>query len=197
VHRQEYAAFERICRARGAGGAVLEIGAVPSQDSLLCMECLASATKKVGISLDGPFRCRDFDIVRGNANSMGCFPDQHFDTVLCSSAFEHDPFFWRTLAEMRRVAKRGALVVIGVPGYAEVRGCWRRTLRRAARMPGLRELTQGYLASTPTLVVHRYPGDYYRFSRQAVEEVLCAGLRDVQIHSHMMPPRFVASGIMP
>ncbi len=197
MHPRQYAAFERICSARGAGGAVLEIGAVPSDESLLCMACLAGSTEKVGISLDGPHRYRDFDILQGTANAMGCFPDQHFDTVLSNSVFEHDPFFWKTLAEIRRIAKPGALVVIGVPGYGDVRVRWRRVLWQVSRLPAIGALVRGRLASTPTLVIHRHPGDYYRFSRQAVEEVLCAGMRDVQVHSHMMPPRFIASGFMP
>ena len=46
-----YREFERICRRRKAGGAVLEIGAVPSDESLLNMECLENAPKKVGVNL--------------------------------------------------------------------------------------------------------------------------------------------------
>ncbi len=201
MHPQQYAAIERICSERRAGGAVLEIGAVPSDDSLLCMSCLAGAPEKIGVSLHGACHYRDFDILEVNSNSMDCFPDQRFDTVLCNSTLEHDPFFWKTLAEIRRVAKPGALVLIGVPGYAEAPATWKRILRTPDRLPLVGRLVrrrlEPLLASTPTLAPHYFPGDYYRFGRQAVEQVLCAGLRAVEIRTLMMPPRFIGSGFMP
>jgi SAM-dependent methyltransferase len=201
MHPRQYAEMERVCAARGAGGAVLEIGAVPSEDSLLCMSCLAAAVEKIGISLDGPSRYRDFEILNVNSNAMDCFPDRRFDTVLCNSTLEHDLFFWKTLAEIRRVAKPGALVVIGVPGYAEAPAIWKRILRVPGRLPVVGSLVRRQLdpllASTPTLAPHYCPGDYYRFGRQAVEQILCAGLRAVEIRMLLRPPRFIGSGIMP
>jgi SAM-dependent methyltransferase len=201
MHRRLYAEMERVCSERGAGGAVLEIGAVPSEDSLLCMSCLAGAVEKIGVSLDGPCRYRDFEILNVNSNAMDCFPDRRFDTVLCNSTLEHDLFFWRTLAEIRRVAKPGALVVIGVPGYAEVPAICKRILRMPGCLPVVGSLVRRrldpLLASTPTLAPHYCPGDYYRFGRQAVEQVVCAGLRAVEIRMLLMPPRFIGSGIMP
>jgi SAM-dependent methyltransferase len=201
MHPRQYAEIERVCSERRAGGAVLEIGAVPSDDSLLCMSCLAGATEKIGVSLHRPCRYRDFDILQVNSNAMDCFPDQRFDTILCNSTLEHDPFFWKTLAEIRRVARPGALVVIGVPGYAEVPAAWKRILRIPGRLPVIGPLVRrrmdAVLASTPTLAPHYFPGDYYRFGRQAVEQVLCAGMRAVEIRTLMKPPRFIGSGIMP
>ncbi len=43
--------------------------------------------------------------------------------------------------------------------------------------------------------VHNAPGDYYRFSRQAVEEVLLAGMNNIQSEVVMLPPRIIGSGI--
>src|SRR5215831_19116763 len=113
-----YQEFERICVRREAGGAVLEVGAVPSDFSLLCMESLRNATEKIGINLDGPAEYKDFRILRGNANCMECFDDNRFDTVLCNATLEHDKYFWKTVAEMKRVTKPKGLIVIGAPGYA-------------------------------------------------------------------------------
>ncbi|MBP1686713.1 MAG: hypothetical protein H6Q33_2856 [Deltaproteobacteria bacterium] len=201
MHPRIYAELERICSRRGAGGAVLEIGAVPSEHSLLCLRCLSAAREKIGISLDGPSRYRDFEILRVNSNAMDCFPERHFDTILCASTLEHDPFFWKTLAELRRVAKPGALVVIGVPGYAEDPARWRRVIRMPLHLPVIGSLMRRglaqWLASTPTLVPHNCPGDYYRFSRQAVEQVICAAMDEVEIRTLMIPPRIIASGFMP
>ncbi len=202
MHERVFAEFESVCRARGAGGAVLEIGAVPGPEALLCLPALAGATEKVGVALDGPSRHADFEILRANANDLSCFEDARFDTVLTNSVLEHDPRFWLTLAEIRRVARPGALVAIGVPGYGP------RRLTRGARLVGamasvpllgrpLRAWADALSASTPTLVVHRFPGDYYRFGEQAVRDVLLAGLEEVEVRTVLVPPRYVGAGRRP
>ena len=112
MHKRMYQAFERICAERNAGGAVLEIGARPSKRGLLAMKCLANATEKIGINLNPPAKFADFEIVQGNANDMSMFPDARFDTVLCNAMLEHDQFFWKTAAEIRRVTKPGGLIVL-------------------------------------------------------------------------------------
>jgi len=200
VHPSVFAEFERVCRARRVGGAVLEIGAVPSPESLLCLPALAGATEKVGVSLDGPSRFADFEILRGNANDLVAFPDGRFDAVLCNSVLEHDPRFWRTLAEIRRVARPGAVVAIGVPGYAPVPPSRAlRRLRSLGRLPGLRGSLGAWCerqsVATPTLVVHEFPGDYYRFSEAAVREVFLEGLLDPDVRTVLTPPRFVGSAV--
>lgn len=197
MHTAVFQAFDRICRDRSAGGRVLEVGAVPGDDTLLCLPALAGAEARVGINLDGPHHHRGAEIVRGDANDMACFADASFDTVLCNATLEHDPRFWLTLAEIRRVVRPGGLVVIGVPGYASLPSDTR--LRRLARIPGLsrwiRVPPEALRCSTLTLQVHNYPGDYYRFSPQAVREVFCAGLRDVEVQTLLVPPRIIGSGI--
>ncbi len=195
MHENVYQEFERICAACGAGGDVLEIGAVPSPDSLLCLKALAAARSKVGISLGAPLEFRDFRILQCNANDMRCFDDASFDTVLSNSVLEHDPFFWKTLEEMRRVARPGALLAIGVPGFT--RPPLERLLSRLNRAPIVGGLFDGLAASTPVLKVHRYPGDYYRFSTEAMREVFLGGLRDAEVRTVMTPPRIIGFGRKP
>jgi ubiquinone/menaquinone biosynthesis C-methylase UbiE len=90
------------------------------------------------------------------------WPDGYFDLVLCNSVLEHDPAFWKTLAEMKRVLK--GHIVIGVPAFVE--------------------------QSRAVLQVHRYPKDYYRFGEDAVREVFFEGLnlRDLQVLMLNFPP---------
>jgi SAM-dependent methyltransferase len=200
MHPAVFREFERICRERRVGGAVLEVGAVPSRESLLCLEALAGATERVGIDLAGPARFDGFEILRGDANAMDCFPSERFDAVLCNSVLEHDPLFWRALAEMRRVAKRGALIAIGVPGYARSpRSRALERLRWVGRLPvvgaRLGPRIEARLAATPTLLVHDFPGDYYRFSPQAMREVLLEGLAEVEVRVIMDPPRVIGAGV--
>jgi SAM-dependent methyltransferase len=199
MHPDQFQAFERICAERGAGGSVLEIGAVPSDDTLLCLKSLGSAGKKVGVNLDGPWTFRDFRILRADANDLGCFRDGEFDTVLSNAVLEHDPHFWKALEEMRRVTRAGGLIVIGVPGFVEARPA--RWLALIGGAPFVKSVfhrrLESRLVSTPVLGIHNCPSDHYRFSRRAVAEVLMGGLKDVRVFSHMNPPRIIGSAIKP
>ncbi|MGD2111373.1 MAG: methyltransferase domain-containing protein [Phycisphaerae bacterium] len=194
-----YKEFERICSERKASGKVLEIGAVPNEQSLLCMKSLEHTTEKVGINLLGPHTFRDFSIVKGNANEMGnLFDDDSFDVVLSNATLEHDKHFWRTVSEIHRIIRPGGLIILGVPGYREY---WIDKIRdRWCGAPGLRRLFNHPLfnaisTATMTFRVHDFPGDYYRFSAQTLREVFLEGCRDAEIRSVMAPPRLIASGI--
>jgi ubiquinone/menaquinone biosynthesis C-methylase UbiE len=131
---------------------------------------------------------------------MDCFPDNNFDAVLCSSTLEHDKYFWKTLAEIKRVTKPGGMVVISVPGYSKlkaekVKGLW-------ARMPGIRKLQQNqwlnlFFTGTVTFQIHNWPGDFYRFSPQAMREVFMEGLEKVDVRTVMWPPRVMGIGYKP
>ena len=202
MHPTVFSLFDRICAARRCGGDVLEIGAVPSEESLLCLPALDGARSRIGVNLAGPHRYRDFEILQGDANSMGSLPgcgDESFDTVLCNAVLEHDRCFWKSLAEMRRVTRPGGVIGIGVPGYAslplERKATW------LARVLGRLGISSKFLdpirASTLTLRIHNHPGDYYRFSPQAVAEVFLDGLVDTEVHTLMMPPRVIGFGVKP
>lgn len=179
-------AFEEICSSRGISGAVLEIGATPDPTTLLNLPSLAGAREKIGINRSGESRCDGFVILKVDANDMSCFPDQRFDVVLCNAVLEHDPYFWKTLAEIRRVMRIGGLVVIGAPGYGHLprHSRFRRLLARVWPAPH----------ATLTFPVHNFPGDYYRFSEQAFREVLFAGMRNVTVRTVMNPPRLIGAG---
>jgi ubiquinone/menaquinone biosynthesis C-methylase UbiE len=167
------------------------------------MKVLRDAKEKIGINLDGPYSYRDFEILQGNANCMDFFEDNRFDTVLCNAVLEHDKFFWKSLAEMRRVTKPGGLIVIGTPGYTRLPfGILKRPLRVFHKIPLLRSIfAHEYLTwlfiGTLTVEVHNAPGDYYRFSTQSYREVFFAGMQDVEIKSVVVPPIIVGSGIKP
>lgn len=178
---------------------MLEVGAVPSDDSLLCLAALAGAKSKVGINLDGPCRYRDFEILRADANALSCFPAESFDTVLCNSVLEHDKWFWKSVGEINRVTRPGGVIVIGVPGFITLP--MERKASRMARMLKWVRISRAARdvmdASTLTLRVHAFPGDYYRFSPQAITEVLLDGLIDTEVHTLLVPPRIIGAGVKP
>jgi SAM-dependent methyltransferase len=206
MHPTIFAAFDRICRTRcqswswegtgaEAGARVLEVGALATPDTLLRLPALQQAALRVGANREAFEQRNDIDLVQVGADSLACFGDGCFDAVLCNSVLEHDAAFWQTLAGIRRVARPGALIVIGVPGYVErlppallgwpVPGWIIRLVNR---------INPSIFASTPTLVPHYYPGDYYRFSPQAMREVLLAGCTHVEVEVLMHPPRIIGHG---
>ena len=187
MHPRIYREFERICSEKKTEGNILEVGAIPSDRSLLNMKSLKNASKKTGINLDGPCHYHDFHILKGNANHMTCFEDETFDVVLCNATLEHDKFFWKSIAEFKRVAKPGGLIVICAPGYIKL-ACEKFFIFKLLRKI---RLFKSIAASTLTFHVHRSPGDYYRFGTQAFEEVFFREMTDVNVYSIMVPPRII------
>ncbi len=185
MHPAVFKIFDELCRAHNIGGAVLEVGATPDESTLLNLPALAGARERVGINKAGASRFKDLSILEVDANAMTCFPDRRFDVVLSNSVLEHDRFFWKTLVEIRRVTKPGGLIAIGVPGYAE-------QPPRGILFGG-----DALRHSTLTLRVHNFSGDYYRFSEQALREVLFEGMKDVVIRTVLVPPRIIGLGIRP
>jgi SAM-dependent methyltransferase len=192
--------YERICSERKITGSVLEVGAVPSEDTLLRLPSLQGAKEKIGINLDGPFEFSDFRIYKCNANSMDCFNNSQFDAVLCNAMLEHDKYFWKTISEIKRVTKPGGLIIVGAPGYKYY---WLETLQlKLYKVPLIKRLsTNAFLnalfTATITFHIHDAPGDYYRFSPQTFEEVFLGDMDDVEIRSLMLPPRIIGIGRKP
>lgn len=193
-----YRVFETICTAAAIKGDVLEVGAIAGPDSLLQMPCLRLASRRIGINLAQETVDAQCQIIQGNANHMPSFVDGQFEAVLCNATLEHDPYFWKTLAEIHRVTAPGGLIVIGVPGYEgmgaqsflrdkPVAGWLLKAFARVVNSDVLR-------AGTVTLGEHLFPGDYYRFSEHVVREIFLAGLVDIDICTVMQPPRLIGSG---
>jgi hypothetical protein len=51
--------------------------------------------------------------------------------------------------------------------------------------------------ATVTFQIHNWPGDYYRFSPQAVREVFLEGLEQIEVRTIMWPPRIIGVGTKP
>jgi SAM-dependent methyltransferase len=134
MHPIVFAVFDEICRVHLSPGArVLEIGAMPVADTLLRLPALRPTSRqaatqqlRVGVNLAILHPDPDLALVQVAADGLAAFADASFDAVLCNSVLEHDPHFWRTCNGMLRVARSGALIAIGVPGYADLppRACF-------------------------------------------------------------------------
>jgi SAM-dependent methyltransferase len=176
-----FAAFADIVRKRfhpSARPSVLEIGA--SAWTLLAIPQFAHV-RRVALNLrfnDPAALSKEADLIVGNSNALG-FPDESFDCVMSCSAMEHDPYFWRTVSETRRVLKKGGLFVVGVPVYRTLPTDCRRTTLTYARH-GL-----------------AYNADFYRFSEQAVREIFFEGyaaVTDEVLVRRYPNPYLVAAG---
>lgn len=188
MHPKVYKKFDQIFREYNISGRILEIGAIPSKGALLASKQL-NATKKVGLNLEGPSEFEDFKIIKGNANNMKMFKSNYFDCVLCNAVLEHDKFFWKTISEIKRVLKRNGTLVIGVPSYKNY------FFHKINRYILGRNFICDFLRnSTFVFKIHNDPGDYYRFSEQAVRGLFFDGFKDVKIETIMVPPRTIGIG---
>lgn len=193
-----YELFDKITSNLNIKGAVLEIGALDGIDCLLNLPAFEEASEKIGVNLLDQNPSGTNRYININANDLCCFKDGYFQVVISNATLEHDPYFWKSISEMKRVTASGGLVIIGVPGYAGMgvgaifpeRHFIHRCLRFFARLLKKNILS----ASTLTLGEHLFPQDYYRFSQKAVREVFFDELHDVKIYTVMNPPRFVGIG---
>jgi SAM-dependent methyltransferase len=217
MHPVTFNYLNSLLEKESVGEDILEIGAVLAPHSLLNLPVFKDSKHLIGINLNrsgsypinaggthNPYN--HFTVVEGNANHMDCFEENKFDTIVCNAVFEHDKFFWRTVQEIRRVGKPGALVLIGVPGYDEPKNIQLQTSADTLRYQlnfGSRSLLNrlGHLADklfpgTLTVPIHNCPGDYYRFSPQAMKQVIFEGMQDVKVFSIQVPPRIIGIGYL-
>src|SRR6266511_933703 len=155
-----HSAFERMVDRLFASrppSSVMEVGA--SHEPLLDIPRFGQARRvalNIAFKEKARAKLKDCELIEANGNSIPLEGEQ-FDCIVSSSTLEHDRAFWRTVAEVRRLLRRGGVFIVGVPIYMELpTDIWRATL---------------------TFAVHgkRYNADFYRFSEQAVREVLLEG----------------------
>jgi SAM-dependent methyltransferase len=177
-----FAAFAKILASfyhNKSPSAALEVGAATC--TLLSIPCFeysrkvalnAQKIKKISSELQ---KC---ELVLGNSNLLD-FADKEFDCVMSSSVLEHDRYFWLSVEEIYRVLKTGGIFVVGIPIYMT--------------------LPTDYMNTTLTFKRHgiAYNADFYRFSEQAVREVI---LDKFIIHESILVrkypnPYLVMSGI--
>lgn len=193
-----YRTFQQVLEGKKITGPVMEVGAVHGPDCLLNLPAFNDCAERIGVNTMAQASTGLLKYIQANANDLSCFHDNYFQVVVCNSMLEHDPYFWKTLSEMQRVTASGGLIAIGVPGYSGMgmnqifkkHNLLQRLLFRLAGVYDKEALS----ASTLTLGEHFFPGDYYRFSRQALQEVFFNGMIDVTIHTTMNPPRFIGIG---
>ena len=185
-----------ISRHPPPGPRVLELGA--NAKSARVLKGALKDHDYVGVDLAPSSEDRELGIVQGDAHKLE-FPDDAYDAVISVSMFEHDPRFWVSLDEIRRVLAPDGVLFVSVPGYsgkiskpAQAARRVRNRLRRA-RLPRLAALV-GSAVITRTYPSHMAPYDYYRFSPSAVQEVLLNGFNVLELRTVLSPPTIQAAG---
>ncbi len=136
----------------------------------------------VGVNIDEP-HCgvfEHFEIKYCSAHELP-WEDEYFDCVISVSMLEHDPMFWLSVEQMRRVLKKGAPMIIGVPGFVNFKSC---VIKKWSYSEG---------HGTACYKTHGDP-DCYRFSPHFFEYYAYKGFSDLQIYVAKMPPRLIGIG---
>lgn len=189
MHSAVYAEFYRIVAGLDLSGPVLEVGATPSPDTLLAMDLLRGR-ERYGVNIAPASSFDGCPIIQANGNDLSFFEDGYFACVVSNATIEHDPYFWRSCAEMRRVLRPGGAAVIGAPGYGDEGNLPALGLPAPLNSPA----TADWPYSTLAYRYHGEPKDYYRFSPDAFREVIFEGYRDVTIRTVLVPPRHIGCG---
>lgn len=202
MHPTVFNAFDDICSRLSVLGNVLEIGASPHHQTLLALPALRGAAQRIGVGLDGRAEGEGYTIRQTNSHDLSAFSDGSFQLVLSNSMLEHDGHFWLTLQEARRVTAPGGYILIGVPGFGsmgEIPG--RKFLKLLSKLPLIgrhwRQASNAAGAASLTLGLHDFPRDYYRFSEQAMTDVLLEGFEKISTRLIMSPPRVLGLGQKP
>jgi SAM-dependent methyltransferase len=189
MHQTIYNEFRTIISGLNVTGKVLEIGALPAENTLLNIDLL-KVRERIGINLKPPTSYNGFNILQANATDLSIFESNHFDCVLSNATIEHEKHFWKICAEIHRVLRPGGVAIIGAPGYSRNTDTQHLTLSKPT---GADPLDEWHV----TALIYRYhgaPKDYYRFSEDAFREVIFEGYRDVCIRTVMVPPRLIGYG---
>lgn len=195
MHPVVFAHYEQLFRRFPPGERVLEIGATPATapDWLRILP----GRDYVGLNIEGESSGDGWRILEGNGHALP-FEDDDFDAVVCNATLEHDDAFWRTAAEVRRVAKPGGLFFVGAPGYSGRRSARASlAIRIGDRLPAVGNTrTWGRLISTSTYPFHAAPADYWRFSPSAIRDVILDGFGFVPlaVEEVYAPPRMIGVG---
>jgi ubiquinone/menaquinone biosynthesis C-methylase UbiE len=198
MNKWYYEAFEKIFKEKKIKGKILEIGSNGGPRSLLASKYLKN-TEKVGIELDVKEKStKKLKVIKCNSNDMSIFKDEAFDCVMSSSVLEHDKYFWKSLAEMNRVLRKGGLLILSAPSYKKDKTLSIRGL--LATIMGNHKLSHALRNSSPTYRLHQSTKnppayfDYYRFSENTFRQVFFEGYEKIETITVMAPPHTIGYG---
>ena len=166
-------------------GRILAVGDSNREHAILNMKYFQDNKDKIqsiGININkehcGQFR--HFSIEYCDAHKM-TFADEHFDCVISVMMLEHDPEFWLSVAEMKRVLKTKGSLIVAVPGYIND-----STTNLTSR--------KFHLGNGTTVYESHGDPDCYRFGLHFFEYYLLRDMHDTAVFHSKLPPRLIGIG---
>ncbi len=167
-------------------GKILSVGDSARPHAILNMPYFRENKDKIdsqGLNIDkkhcGTYN--HFTVHHGDGNTMTQYKDEEFDCVLSFMMMEHNPKFWLSLSEMKRVLKKGGLLIVAVPGF-----------HKSCQMPAYEDSLDKYPMST-VYGLHGHP-DCYRFSPHFLMYVVFEDFAEQKVYDVLRPPRLVGIG---
>ena len=179
--------FQILAAANEARGPFLEIGVGPKENAALLADYFrAEERHAIG---HGDALVRDgVAFHQGSPNDMrGLFSDGRFSTVLWNRALAHDPFFWRTLDEIKRVLAPGGVLIVAVSDFS-----------KSPALNGIKAVgPKGNAIGDVTVTqgIHPTRGDFWRISPQAMRKSILHGYAIREVREVMMPSRVFGVGV--
>lgn len=184
------------------GHRLLELGATPETAARLTSRLPDLDYTGIDVRVDSEGRTSG--ILEADAHALP-FDDNSYEAIVSNSMFEHDPAFWLSLAEVRRVLSPEGMFYVGVPGYSSKMSAPARLARKTRNRllnldtPLGKGLGHSWLVNAP-IATTTYPvhgtgfGDYFRFSQAGVCDVLLGGYEVFESSEVLSPPRIIAAG---
>ena len=173
--------------AHQAHGPFLEIGIGPKERAALLLEAFEGEERRV-VGHGEPAVRDGVAFHPGSPNDMrGQFADGRFATVLWNSALAHDPQFWRTLEEIKRVLAPGGVLIVVASDFS------RSPAHNGIKTVGPKG--NPIPNTTVTQSVHPTRGDYWRISPQAMRKTILGDYKILEIREVMMPSRVFGVGL--
>ncbi len=179
-------AYNKLISEAAPIGNILAVGDSARSHAILNMPYFRQNKDKIksqGINLDKSHcgKYGHFTIHHGNANNMPQYKDEMFDCVISVMMLEHNPEFWLSLDEMKRVLKKDGILIIIVPGYSVY-----------SHFPAKSSCKDRHVWAA-VYGCHGDP-DCYRFSPHFFKYVVFKNFREYKLYDVLVPPRLVGIG---
>lgn len=184
IERRRLTLLTRCARAQ-PDDRVLEVGCGAGHVLQLFDDCADRTGVDLSDSMLDRARARlgpDVRLVRGSADRLP-FDDDSFDVVLCTEVLEHVPDPRSAMAELMRVARPDARVVVSIPNEKNID----RAKRIIRTMPVMRTLLRTLAAEDNEWHLHRFDAALLTGMADGVAEVT----RLHAVPSRLMPLRYV------
>lgn len=185
LHNKIVAEYETLIRVHEVQAPILEI-MHGQQQSAITMSGILAGKECHAIGRGKSTAVGGVSFHQGNPNDMSAlFGDQCFSTVIWDRAIERDPFFWLTLAEIKRVLKPAGFLIVCAPGFG-------KTNKFGLKITGAKGNVVPALTATRALDTQA--ADFWRASPQCMRKVILNDFDVREVKMSFFIPHLFAVG---